>query len=160
MTRTGRNAALRIGAVAGLWFAATDPAAAASDTALALKGLQRLEIVVEDVSENASLCGITRQGLDTSLRSVVGQSRIVLVDAVPDATLYLNVSVLSDCTARVTLEVFTGVTIAKTGQPTVATIWNDGILGRGADPVAQVDSIIGELAKGLISDWNSVNPSN
>lgn len=146
-------------AVAALCFGVTGHASAASDTALALRGLQRFEIVVEDVSQTAAQCGIAREKLDTSLRSIVGQSRITLVDAVPDATMYLNVSVLSDCTARVTLEVFTGVTVEKTGQPTVATIWNDGILGRGADPAAQVDAIIVELAKGLVNDWTSANPA-
>jgi hypothetical protein len=121
--------------------------------------LQRIEIVVEDVNQNAAQCGIAREKLETSLRSIIGQSRMTLVDASPDATAYLNVSVLSDCTARVTLEVFAGVTVEKTGQRTVATIWNDGILGRGADPAAQVDAIIGELAKGLVSDWTSANPA-
>ena len=122
--------------------------------------MQRFELVVEDVTENATRCGITRERLDTSLRSIVGQSRIALVDALPDATIYVNVSVLSDCTARVTLEVFTVVTIGKTGQRTIATIWNDGILGRGADPAAQVDSIIDNLARGLVNDWDSANPAS
>ncbi len=138
---------------------ATETASAASDTARALRGLQRFEILVEDVNRNATQCGIAREKLESSLRSIVGQSRITLVDTAPDATAYLNVSVLSDCTARVTLEVFAGVTVEKTGQHTVATIWNDGILGRGADPAAQVDAIIGELAKGLVNDWTSANPA-
>lgn len=145
-------------AVATLWSGATGPASAASDTALALHGLQRFEIVIEDVNQSAAQCGIGRESLETSLRSIVGQSRMILVNAAPDATIYLNVSVLSDCTARVTLEVFTGVTVEKTGQRTVATIWNDGILGRGADPAAQVDAIINELGKGLVNDWKSANP--
>lgn len=140
-------------------FGATAAASAATNTALALRGLQRFEIVVEDINQNAVQCGIARDRLETSLRAITGQSRIALVDTVPDATIYLNVSVLSDCTARVTLEVFAGVTIGKTGQRTVATIWNDGILGRGADPAAQVDSIIDALAKGLVNDWNSANPA-
>jgi hypothetical protein len=142
-----------------LWFGTAGPAFAASDTALALRGLQRIEIVVEDVNANAAQCGITRERLDASLRSIVGQSRILLVDALPDATLYLNVSVLSDCTARTTMEVFTGVTIDKTGQRTVATIWNDGILGRGPDPPGQVDSMIENLTKALVNDWNLANPA-
>lgn len=146
-------------AVGALCFGAIGHASAASDTALALRGLQRFEIVVEDVGPTAAGCGISREKLGTSLRSIVGQSRIMLVDAVPDATIYLNVSVLSDCTARVTLEVFTGVMVEKTGQRTVATVWNDGILGRGADPAAQVDAIIGELAQGLVYDWTSANPA-
>ena len=148
-----------LGAIAASCFGAACPASAASDTALALRGLQRFELVVEDVNQNAAQCGIGRERLETSLRSIVGQSRITVVDATPDATIYLNVSLLSDCTARVTLEVFAGVTIEKTGQRTVATIWNDGILGRGADPAAQVDGIIGDLAKGLVSDWTSANPA-
>ena len=156
--RTVHVVALGIGAVPVLCFGATS-ASAASDTALALRGLQRFEIIVEDVNQNAAQCGIVREKLDASLRSIVGRSRMTLVDAAPDATAYLNVSVLGDCTARVTLEVFTGVTVEKTGQRTVATIWNDGILGRAADPAAQVDAIIGELAKGLVNDWTSANPA-
>lgn len=157
--RRRREIALGIASVAGLCFGAAKPALAASNTALALRGLQRFEIVVEDVTQNATQCGIAREKLETSLRSILGKTRIAVVDAAPDATVYLNVSVLSDCTARVTLEVFAGVTIEKTGQRTLATIWNDGILGRAADPAAQVDAIIGELAKGLVSDWNSANPA-
>ena len=151
--------ALGIAAVSGLWFAPAVSAAAVTGRALALRGLQRFELVVEDVTENATRCGITRQRIDASLRSIVGQSRIALVDANPDATIYLNVSVLSDCTARVTLEIFAVVTIGKTGQRTIATIWNDGILGRGADPVAQVDSIVDNLARGFVNDWDSSNPA-
>lgn len=147
-------------AFAILWFGATGAASAASDTALALRGLQRFQMLVEDVNQNAAQCGIGRESLETSLRSTVGQSRMILVDAAADATIYLNVSVLSDCTARVTLEVFTGVTVEKTGQRTVATIWNNGILGRGADPAAQVDAMIGEIAKALVNDWTSANPAS
>ena len=159
MIRTARASALVTAAISGICVGAAVNAPAATDAALALRGLQRFEIMVEDVTQNATQCGIAREKLDTSLRSIVAQSRITIVDAVPDATAYLNVSVLSDCTTRVTLEIFAGVTVEKTGQRTVATIWNDGILGRGADPAAQVDAMIGELAKGLVNDWTSANPA-
>jgi len=158
-SKKSQNAlALWIGAYSALCFGTTGSATAASDTALALRGLQRFEIVIEDVSQNAMQCGIARERLETSVRSIVGQSRMTVVDNLPEATIYLNVSVLSDCTTRVTLEVFTGVTVEKTGQRTVATIWNDGILGRGADPAVQVASIIDDLTRGLVKDWNSANP--
>ena len=156
--RPVRLSVLGIAAISAFCFGAANLSYAASDTALALRGLQRFEIVVEDVSQIGMQCGIARERLETSLRSIAGQSRMTVVDSLPDATIYLNVSVLSDCTMRVALEVFTGVTIEKTGQRTVATIWNDGILGRGADPAAQVDSMIDDLATGLVKDWNSANP--
>jgi hypothetical protein len=77
-----------------------------------------------------------------------------------DGIIRLQVTVLSNCTASIRLNVQAAVTIAKTGTRIFAPVWErerfrTGLSGRSAGTAIQ-QSVEG-VAKALVDDWNSVN---
>jgi hypothetical protein len=140
------------------------PASAQTTDVPFLAGLRSFSIVVANLDdEDETSCGLTRTGLYTSLRSVLSQSDIEVTDDVrtADGIIYLQVTVLSNCTANITLNVQTSVTINKTGARIFAPVWErerfrTGLKGRGAG--AAITQSIEAVAATLVSDWNSVNP--
>ena len=128
-----------------------------------LAGLRSFTIVIANLDEkDEASCGVTRTGLYTSLRSVLGQSDIAVTDDVRgrDGIIYLQVTVLSNCTADVTLNVQTSVTINKTGARIFAPVWErerfrTGLSGRSAG--AAIRQSVEGIATMLVDDWNSVN---
>jgi hypothetical protein len=128
-----------------------------------LAGLRTFTIIVANLDEkDEASCGLTRTGLYTSLRSVLGQSDIAVTDdaRARDGIIYLQVTVLSNCTARITLNVQTTVTINKTGARIFAPVWErerfgTGLSGRSAG--AEIRQSVESIATLLVNDWNSVN---
>jgi hypothetical protein len=129
-----------------------------------LAGLRSFTIAIADLDEeDEASCGLTRAGLYTSLRSVLGQSDIEITDdaRTRDGVIYLQVTVLSNCTANITLNVQTSVTINKTGTRIFAPVWErerfrTGLKGRSAG--AAITQSIEAIATTLVTDWTSVNP--
>ena len=129
-----------------------------------LAGLRSFSIVVANLDdEDETNCNLTRTGLYASLRSVLGQSDIEVTDdaRTRDGIIYLQVTVLSNCTANITLNVQTSVTINKTGARIFAPVWErerfrTGLKGRSAG--ASITQSVEAVAATLVSDWNSVNP--
>ena len=129
-----------------------------------LAGLRSFSLVIAGLDEqDETSCGLTSTGLYASLRSVLGQSDIAITDDVRtrDGIIYLQVTVLSNCTASITLNVQTGVTINKTGARIFAPVWQrerlrSGFSGRSAG--AAIRESVEGVATLLIDDWNSVNP--
>ena len=128
-----------------------------------LAGLRSFTIVIANLDdEDETSCGLTSTGLYTSLRSVLGQSDMVVTDdaRTRDGIIYLQVTVLSNCTASITLNVQTGVTINKTGARIFAPVWErerfrTGLSGRSAG--AAIRQSVEGIATMLVKDWNSVN---
>jgi hypothetical protein len=128
-----------------------------------LAGLRSFTIVIASLDEkDETSCGVTRTGLYTSLRSVLGQSDIAVIDdaRTRDGIIYLQVTVLSNCTANITLNVQTSVTINKTGARIFAPVWErerfrTGLSGRSAG--AAIRQSVEDIATMLVDDWNSVN---
>jgi hypothetical protein len=128
-----------------------------------LAGLRSFSIVIAGLDEeDETSCGLTSTGLYGSLRSVLGQSDIVITDDVRtrDGIIYLQVTALSNCTASITLNVQTSVTINKTGARIFAPVWQrerlrSGFSGRSAG--AAIRESVEGVATMLITDWNSVN---
>jgi len=128
-----------------------------------LAGLRSFSIVIAGLDEKDDAnCGLTSTGLYGSLRSVLGQSDIAITDDVRtrDGIIYLQVTVLSNCTASITLNVQTSVTINKTGVRIFAPVWQrerlrSGFSGRSAG--AAIRESVEGVATMLINDWNSVN---
>jgi hypothetical protein len=129
-----------------------------------LAGLRSFTIAIADLDEeDETSCGLTRTGLYTSLRSVLGQSDIKVTDdaRTRDGIIYLQVTVLSNCTANITLNVQTAVTINKTGARIFAPVWErerfrTGLSRRSAG--AAISQSVEAIATTLVTDWNSVNP--
>lgn len=128
-----------------------------------LAGLRSFTIAIADLdNEDETNCGVTRTGLFTSLRSVLGQSDMVITDDLRtrDGIIYLQVTVLSNCTANITLNAQASVTINKTGARIFAPVWErerfrTGLRGRSAG--AEIRESVEDIAAMLVNDWNSVN---
>ena len=129
-----------------------------------LAGLRSFTIAIADLDEeDETSCGVTRTGLYTSLRSVLGQSDMEITDDVRtgDGIIYLQVTVLSNCTANIALNVQTGVTINKTGARIFAPVWERERLRTGLSRGSAGGAIrqsVEAVATALVNDWNSVNP--
>ena len=128
-----------------------------------LAGLRSFTIVIADLDdEDEASCGLTSTGLYTSLRSVLGQSDIAITDdaRTRDGIIRLQVTVLSNCTASIRLNVQATVTITKTGTRIFAPVWErerfrTGLKGRSAG--AAISQSVESVATMLVTDWNSVN---
>ena len=139
------------------------PAGAQATDVPFLAGLRSFTIVIAPLDdEDETSCGLTRTGLYTSLRAVLSQSDIQVTDDVRsrDGIIYLQVTVLSNCTAHIALNVQTSVTIGKTGARIFAPVWErerfrTGLKGRSAG--AAITQSLEAVAATLVSDWNSVN---
>jgi hypothetical protein len=153
-----------IGAVFALLMMISTPVSAQTTDVPFLAGLRSFTIAIADLDEeDEASCGLTRTGLYTTLRSVLGQSDIEVTDDVRtrDGIIYLQVTVLSNCTANITLNVQTSVTINKTGTRIFAPVWErerfrTGLKGRSAG--AAITQSIEAIATTLVTDWTSVNP--
>jgi hypothetical protein len=69
-----------------------------------LGGLRSFTIVIASLDdEDEKNCSVTRTGLYTSLRFILDQSDITITDNVQtrDGLIYLQVTVLSNCTANI-----------------------------------------------------------
>ena len=153
-----------IGTVFALLMMISTPVSAQTTDVPFLAGLRSFTIAIADLDEeDETSCGLTRTGLYTSLRSVLGQSDIEVTDdaRARDGIIYLQVTVLSNCTANITLNVQTSVTINKTGTRIFAPVWErerfrTGLKGRSAG--AAITQSIEAIATTLVTDWSSVNP--
>jgi hypothetical protein len=137
----------------GMWMALAQSHARADDKH-ALTGLRSFKLVIENLDSEAERCGITLSSLDTSLRSVLAQSRIQVVNAEhDDGYIYLDVLAERQCLVRVDLEVRTPVTVIRSHNFAIATIWRaGGIVGSN-----RLTEMVKEYAKRLVNDWNEVN---
>jgi hypothetical protein len=128
-----------------------------------LAGLRSFAIVVEPLeADDAVSCSVGRAGLYASLRAALDESEIDIVDDVRmgDGLIYLNVTVLSNCTAFISLEVKAAVKIDKTGARLFAPVWERGRLRtgfRGASAGAAISQSVEDTAKLLVTEWSSVN---
>jgi hypothetical protein len=128
-----------------------------------LSGLRTFTIAVADLDdEDETSCGLTRTGVYTSLRSVLNQSDIAISDdaRTRDGIIYLQVTVLSDCTASIRLNVQAAVTIDKSRTRIFAPVWEresfrTGLSGQSAGTA--IRQSVEAVATMLVDDWNSVN---
>ena len=129
-----------------------------------LGGLRTFTIAIAELSqEDETRCGATRTGLYTSLRSVLRDSDMEITDDIRtrDGVIYLQVTVLADCTAGIALNVQTNVTINKTGARIFAPVWERERLrtvSSNRSAGAAIRESVEGLAMVLVDDWNSVNP--
>jgi hypothetical protein len=134
-------------------------AAAGSREAAPLKGLTTFFILIEAVPPEAAECGIDKESVETSLRFILGQSRMKITsDELAANDIYVRVNVLQRCIFNIELQVLTAVTITQTNQKYhEAVIWEREVLGSVANAGQATQQNIERLAKALVNDWNSVN---
>jgi len=127
-----------------------------------LAKVRSLGIVIEDLNAAALRCGITKNGLDTSLRFIIGQSKIeiaktALITDAKDGFIHLEVIVQNNCAALVSLSVYSNVTIQSSGKFAQAAIWTQNGIRTGGNASVDTKELVEEAAKMLVNDWNSVN---
>jgi len=127
-----------------------------------LEGLKTLGILIENLSQNAQACGITKDGMETSLRLIVRQSGIQIARSpdsrdAKDGFIYLAVTALENCTTSVSLEVASLANIAATGRSVTATIWERRGVRVGGNANANTKAMVEAFAKQLADDWNLAN---
>jgi hypothetical protein len=130
----------------------------------ALRGIASADIVIENLSEAATACGVTKSVLDTSVRFVLGQSRIK-IDSSADPYIYINVNVIR--LKEIDLCVFNyfvafraaARVISNNVIVTGADLWSQG--GVGAYPRSETRRAVTEniegLTKNLVVEWNKTN---
>jgi hypothetical protein len=142
---------------AGLLLATS--ATANDSDALPLKGLKTFRIVIEDLPPEAAKCGIYKVGVETSLRFILGQSRMKITSqGLTMSGIYARINALPNCAMSVSLQVLADVVITQNNQKDdAATIWDQEILSTGPNSGQAAQENIEQLAKQLVNDWNSVN---
>jgi hypothetical protein len=126
-----------------------------------LGGIPVFAISIDQLNQNAEKCGITHTGLDKSLRTVLGQSRIRTLSQYSgldnEGIILLNVNVLPGCARTITLKVATDVTIAASNRSTLATVWEDRLVRVGSGAAKDTSDAVERLAKEFVDAWNSAN---
>ena len=118
-----------------------------------LKGLARLGLVVEDLSQQAAACGLTPQALDAAVRQPLVDAGLKIVRDTDDDT-YLYVNVITSrmpngtCVSRYDASLYSHTTAALSFQPSpvlvqVALLHAGGLSG-GA-PAAHAASVVSAL---------------
>jgi len=128
---------------------------------LALAGLKKFDVVFEDLDQDASKCGFVSDKLEQVVRDTLSQANIDLVykySPEANATIYLSVNALSDCTTNYTLGVFTNVTLKDSGNFSYARVWwTEGLRNGGLNPASDLEKQISEGTKMLVRDWKIAN---
>lgn len=145
---------------------AAGTAHAQSPIAARLQGLNGMELVIEDLLEPGSRqCGVTREAIDDAVRSALRDSRITLVKALPHATIYVNVKILSvaraqHCVYDANLEVRSPVIILTNSEYVWATVWNRWTIASATQDTASRDvkGTLKNMATMMVADWNLANP--
>ena len=73
-----------------------------------LKGILKMKLIVEELGIEAKTCGVTREQLETSVKYILSNSKIELIDQGTVPTLYLNSNIgfNSRCYANTAIEVY------------------------------------------------------
>jgi hypothetical protein len=131
----------------------------------ALRGMASADIVIEAISEEATACGVTKSALDTSVRFVLGQSRIKINSSVTFPTIYININVIRlkgiDFCVFNYFAAFRAPAIVISNNAFVAgaDLWSEG--GIGAYPRSETRRAVTEniegLIKNLVVEWNKTN---
>ena len=147
----------RIGAIASVLVLFATCLNAQTFEAKNLKGIKTVTIAIDGLS--TPQCGLSQADVKTSVKYVVGQSAVNIVDTYLPTVLSVNLILMDDCSASfVALQLYTPATVDETGtlDPT-ATIWHNGALMTGPNQRQRILDKIEEFSKVFVVDWNSVN---
>jgi hypothetical protein len=127
-----------------------------------LKGIGPLDLIIEDLQSDLERGQLTVAMLQTVVEDRLDEHGILL-SKTADPYIYLNVNSFAlneDLYAySIDLQVNTSVTIADTGQVTIATIWSTAALGRvsAARLPTILNDVLNQVDK-LANDYVAVNP--
>jgi hypothetical protein len=126
-----------------------------------LRGIDAVDVVVENVSRDATRCGVKSAALESTLR-VALQVSPIRQDFDAAAYVYLRGLFLASetqCLYTLSLELRSPVSIEETGSHGVASIWRTGFIeatGLGQAPV-RIRGAIESMADELVGEWTRAN---
>jgi hypothetical protein len=144
----------------------------------ALKDLGKINLIVEDVSQEASACGVNAQNIRNAFSSKLTGGPLTLVDdatAKNDpqvATIYIKANVLpltienvvnAPCVSQVEVSLYSlqKVPLAATKRETLARVvlWEKGAMFASAKEIhgRKMSDTMNELAQGLLQIWSADN---
>ena len=133
-----------------------------------LKGLARLGLVGEDLSQQAAACGLTPGALDAAVRQPLVDAGLKVVrDTDDDTYLYVNIITTrmpnGTCVSRYDASLYSHTTAALSFQPSpvlvqVALLHAGGLSG-GA-PAAHAESVVSALKQYVTEFANRIRAVN
>jgi hypothetical protein len=151
------------GTVLAAALAGALPALAEAPPARLLRGVPAVDLVVEDPGAAAMRCGIRRQHLESSLRTLLATTP-VRHEPAAEPYLYLRGLFLSshnECLYTLSLELRGTVSVDDTGASGVASIWRSSVIQAVAITEAEhgIASAVSALVDHLAADWSVANPT-
>lgn len=130
-----------------------------------LRGLNPITVLVEEVSEAATKCGVTADSIRHAVKGPLSQSRLQITDFVPaiKGYLYVQVNMLalqSTCVGNIYASFRTVALIQNNNQPAMAGVWNENVLGAAwpEDAPQKISGGVETLTRKFIDRWTSDNP--
>lgn len=128
------------------------------------RGLNPIMILVEELPPAAASCGLGRDAIRIAAELSLSQSDLRVVKSAAGAKgyLYIQVNVLSMqniCAANIHVSFRTGSVVESNNQLTIASIWNENIIGAAwpNDAAREIISAVDTLTKKFIEKWTRDN---
>ena len=129
------------------------------------RGIASVDIVIGAISEEATACGVTKSALDTSVRFVLGQSRIKINSSAPLPHIYIGIGMIR--LKEIDFCVFNyfaafrapARVISNNAVVADAALWSESFIGaypRSETRRAVTETIEGSI-KNLVVEWNKTN---
>ena len=131
-----------------------------------MRGLSPIMVLVEKLPDAATPCGLNHDALRTTAELALSQSDVQVVKTADAAKgyLYVQVNVLmaeNICAANIYVAFRTTGVIESNQQITVASIWNENVIGAAWPNGAarEISLAVENLTKKFIEDWTRDNRS-
>lgn len=155
---------MRVLLAALLIYISTIPIALAQTRGSILLGLSEINLLIEDLSDDARPCGVTRELIEQAFMYPASSAQF-RVSKSSRVTFYIRVTTINagtrGCLNTVLVQVysFQSVTLIHSGQTTLATVelWQGGTLLAGPPDGQQVKQAVENYTKQFITDWNLDN---
>jgi hypothetical protein len=141
------------------------PPAKAPSTDAMMRGLNPIMVLVEELPSAASSCGLNREAIRVAVELPLSQSglQITKSPASSKGYLYIQVNVLlaqNICAANIYFSFRTPGVIEGNKQLTIASIWNENIIGAAwpNDAAREINSAVDKLTKKFVEEWTRDNP--
>ena len=162
---------MRMLAARSVWVAATVLVFANCATLFAqdederenLTDIREINVVVEDLTDDAEAAGLRRRALESAIESRLEGRRVPLGNSRNAADLYVSVDTPPGSTGlyayRIEVAVQQLVTIEGNQLRTLADIWDVGSLGTvGTANLPQVEQVVLQIVDSFIEDYLEMNP--
>ncbi|MDH3286533.1 MAG: hypothetical protein OEP48_02230 [Betaproteobacteria bacterium] len=131
-----------------------------------LRGLDVINVVIENLDDGATSCGITKESIRVAAESPLSQSRIRVVEnrGGSKGYVYVQVTMLflenTWCAYSVNVQFKSPATLKSNNAYVVGSIWNRSFLGAASRSIAarKVSNSVKERTNEFIIEWTRDNP--